>query len=100
MIQIPVIKSAITITAVGATGLGSSMLADAITAQTPITLGEAIGVGVTIILVALYIGRWQQKIEDRLREQDRSLGELSEAINRLPCSAINRLPCSDDCKHD
>jgi ABC-type proline/glycine betaine transport system permease subunit len=91
MIQIPVIKSAITITAFSATGLGSSMLSDAITGETPITLGEAIGVGVTIILLALYIGRWQQKIEDRLREQDRSLGELSEAIRRLPCS--------DDCKH-
>ena len=60
-------KGTLVIVAIAIFSLGSGIFADAMGADTPITLGGAMGVGASVIVGAWYLSARLQKIDSRLK---------------------------------
>ena len=87
MIEIPIaLKTTLTLGTIGISGMLSAAIGD----QTPITLGGACGVGMVVFGGALYVGRWQKGVEDRLKNIERAVGTLPCDVCHLSIGQRNQ----------
>jgi len=52
--------------------------------QTPVTLGSTLAVGVVVIGGAFWIGRYMQRLDDKLSDVDRRLTAIERGIHTQP----------------